>query len=407
MQGRSARKVEPISTIHRDETGLIDVQDLIARFSATEHAARADAYFAGMTDTDKVLRKPFFGIRETPANLQGAAAVLQLSRLFLGARVLDFGAGTGWFSRMLAMIECTPIAVDVSALALGLGRQAFDRDPLMAGLAVDWRPYDGAVLPLEDASVDRIVCFDSFHHVPDQAATLREFHRVLVPGGRVAFHEPGPQHSKSPISQFEMRQHEVIENDIVIEDIWVAAREIGFTGLELALTAPLVPVVTFEQYARMTGGDATLKDVAMVLKGLTDAAASLRIFAMTKGAVVHDSRDSAGLMGTVSMQLMPNDGETVQGHARVVNTGTAVWRASTPEPGGVWLGVKEPDNRVEVDAGRIWLSDAPILPGQVVEVDFVLPAPSTRPVRLAFDLVAEGVVWFETLGAVPVSFVVA
>ena len=368
--------------------------------------ARADAYFGGMTGDAKLLRKPFFGIRDTQANLYGAAAVLQLSRLFLGARVLDFGAGTGWFSRMLAFMECKPIAVDVSAKALELGRVAFERDPVAAGLSVDWRVYDGLTLPLADDSVDRIVCYDSFHHVADQAAVLREFHRVLVPGGRVAFHEPGPDHSKSPISQFEMRQHGVIENDIVVEQIWAMAEAIGFSGLEMALIAPYARVVTLTDYNRIIGGDATLKDVSAQVQGLTDAAASLRVFAMTKGAAITDSRAGTGLAGEVTVQLTQINGSVIRGRARVVNTGPAVWCASTDDPGGVWLGVKEPDNKEEIDAGRIFLSDTAILPGQVVEVDFTIPMPKLRPARLAFDLVAEWVVWFETLGAVPLVFVV-
>ena len=102
-----------------------------------------------------------FGIPETQANLHGMAEVLQLLRLFHGARVLDFGAGTGWFSRMLACLDCQPVAVDVSPVALGLGRSLFSRDPAMAGLSIDWRPYDGVRLPLDDGSVDRIVCYDS------------------------------------------------------------------------------------------------------------------------------------------------------------------------------------------------------------------------------------------------------
>ena len=385
---------------------MIDVKDLIAGASGAEHAARADAYFAGMTEADKVLRKPFFGIRETPANLAGAAAVLQLLQLFLGARVLDFGAGLGWFSRMLALMECRPIAVDVSRRALDLGRRAAERDPAMAGLSIDWRLYDGTVLPLDDESVDRIVCFDAFHHVADQAAALREFHRVLTPGGRVAFHEPGPEHSKTPIAQFEMRQHGVIENDIVLESIWAAAEPIGFTGLEMALLAPRVPVVPFDRYSRLLRGDAALRDAAAMVQALTDAAASLRVFAMTKGQAHHDSRAGSGLAGIVTVTMMDRQGATLRGRARVVNTGTALWRPSTNDPGGVWLGVKEPDNKHQVDAGRIWLSDAPIAPGEAVEVDFTLPAPASRPVRLSFDLVAEWVVWFETLGAVPVSVVI-
>jgi ubiquinone/menaquinone biosynthesis C-methylase UbiE len=342
---------------------LIDVKALIASLSNADHAARADAYFANIPDPPKLLRKPFHGIVETRANLHGAGEILQLLRLFRGAKVLDFGAGTGWFSRMLACIECEPVAVDVSARALEMGRLAFEQDPLMAGLTIDWRHYDGLTLPLDDESVDRIVCYDSFHHVADQAATLREFHRVLVPGGRIAFHEPGPHHSKIPVSQYEMRHHGVIENDIVVEDIWAQAQ---------------------------------------ALRGIEEAANSLRIFAMAKGEDVRDSRTTDGLAGTLAVEVTRNDGKTLRGRIRVANTGTTLWRPSRNETGGVRIGVKlleaAPD---EGDYGRVFLSATPVLPGQLLDVEFTLPVPRIRPATLCFDLVAEFVTWFETLGTKP------
>jgi ubiquinone/menaquinone biosynthesis C-methylase UbiE len=40
-----------------------------------------------------------------------------------------------------------------------------------------------AALPLADASVDAVFCHQTFHHLADQSRALREFHRVLHPGG--------------------------------------------------------------------------------------------------------------------------------------------------------------------------------------------------------------------------------
>ena len=42
---------------------------------------------------------------------------------------------------------------------------------------------DAEHLPFEDGSADVLTCCNSFHHYPHQAAVLREFHRVLRPGG--------------------------------------------------------------------------------------------------------------------------------------------------------------------------------------------------------------------------------
>jgi SAM-dependent methyltransferase len=42
-------------------------------------------------------------------------------------------------------------------------------------------------VPLADASMDAIISQEAFLHVPDNARALAEAHRVLKPGGRIAF----------------------------------------------------------------------------------------------------------------------------------------------------------------------------------------------------------------------------
>ena len=44
---------------------------------------------------------------------------------------------------------------------------------------------NSSVVPLEDASIDGVLMFLSFHHVQDKPAAVREIARVLRPGGRV------------------------------------------------------------------------------------------------------------------------------------------------------------------------------------------------------------------------------
>jgi ubiquinone/menaquinone biosynthesis C-methylase UbiE len=42
---------------------------------------------------------------------------------------------------------------------------------------------DSERLPFADASFDVLTCCNSFHHYPHQPAVIREFRRVLRPGG--------------------------------------------------------------------------------------------------------------------------------------------------------------------------------------------------------------------------------
>jgi ubiquinone/menaquinone biosynthesis C-methylase UbiE len=50
---------------------------------------------------------------------------------------------------------------------------------------VRWVRGDALRLPLRDRGFDAAVCTEAFHWFPDPDAALREFHRVLVPGGRL------------------------------------------------------------------------------------------------------------------------------------------------------------------------------------------------------------------------------
>ena len=44
---------------------------------------------------------------------------------------------------------------------------------------------EGERIPVDDAAVDRVVCKNVLEYVPDPAATIREFHRIVKPGGIV------------------------------------------------------------------------------------------------------------------------------------------------------------------------------------------------------------------------------
>ena len=45
-------------------------------------------------------------------------------------------------------------------------------------------------LPFENASFDAILCIDAINHLPDRLAVLREWRRLLKPGGRMLFTDP-------------------------------------------------------------------------------------------------------------------------------------------------------------------------------------------------------------------------
>jgi SAM-dependent methyltransferase len=99
-----------------------------------------------------------------------------------GLRVLDAGCGPGWYSTWLLDHGARVVGCDVSPKMIELARQRTgDRAELhVANLG---QPLDF----LETSTFDLIVSALAMGHIRDWAALLREFSRVLKPGGLLVF----------------------------------------------------------------------------------------------------------------------------------------------------------------------------------------------------------------------------
>jgi SAM-dependent methyltransferase len=118
--------------------------------------------------------------------LAAVAALARLARVGPGSRVLDVGAGLGGPARFLAWSR----ACWVTALERHAGRAAAAlRLTRLVGLAgrVAVVRGDAAALPFAAGRFDACLSQEVLLHVGDKLAVLRECHRVLVPGGRLAF----------------------------------------------------------------------------------------------------------------------------------------------------------------------------------------------------------------------------
>jgi SAM-dependent methyltransferase len=104
-----------------------------------------------------------------------------------GTRLLDAGCGTGQWAIGLARAGCDVTGVDLAPEMLRRARANADR----AGVAIEWREGDIGNLADPDASFDAVQCRCALQFSPVPAGVLREFRRVLRPGGRLFVAVPG------------------------------------------------------------------------------------------------------------------------------------------------------------------------------------------------------------------------
>ncbi len=392
----------------RDAPGMIQVQQLIRETSIEELNRRAEQYFAGLTSWDTQIAKPFATPGDSPPMLTNLAVLIQGMRLVRGLTVLEFGAGTGWLGRILTQLGCQVILLDVSATALKIAAEEFERVPAIGNRAEPrFLQFDGTRIDLPDQSVDRILCFDSFHHAPNPDDVLREFARVLVPGGIAAFGEPGPEHSLAPQSQFEMRAYGVIENDVDIHAIWSLAQTIGFADMRVAAFSGSPLFLRADEFEDLLAGGITADRLT---KKTRQFLSNVRTFFLDKaGSGAVDSRSAEALSCRVEARLVGPlvAGRSVRVHASVMNTGLAVWLPSE-QTGGVSLGCHLYSGGHLVELNHHWASiPEPPAPGQTTEWEFDLPPLPSGAFELELDCVARDVAWFGQLGAATTARVAA
>jgi SAM-dependent methyltransferase len=104
--------------------------------------------------------------------------------------VLDIACGAGGPAlRMASVTGCAVVGVDVHEQAIATACSlAAERD--LTG-RVEFRVVDASgQLPFASARFDVITCIDAINHLPERAAVLSEWTRLLKPGGRLLFTDP-------------------------------------------------------------------------------------------------------------------------------------------------------------------------------------------------------------------------
>ena len=96
-----------------------------------------------------------------------------------GCDVLDAGCGPGFWVRQFCQLGANVSACDLTETAVQLTKRHLE----FFGLQADLRQGNAEALPYDFESFDHVNCQGVIHHTPNAAQCIREFHRVLRPGG--------------------------------------------------------------------------------------------------------------------------------------------------------------------------------------------------------------------------------
>ncbi len=174
------------------------------RLALSKRRDKVKAYF------DELAGK--FGKQYVPGRSWKGLAEMLL-KLMPPMVIADLGAGEGTFSQLLAQRAARVIAVDNSEKMVEYGAQ-LAREHGLENL--EYRVGDMEALPIEDSSVDLAFFSQSLHHAQHPERAVREAHRIVRAGGRIAV--------------LDLLKHHMEEARELYADQWLGFSEVELSG---------------------------------------------------------------------------------------------------------------------------------------------------------------------------------
>ena len=323
--------------------------------------------------------------------------------------VLDFAAGTCWATEMLTRLGVRTVSLDRSVEMMRRGRERLTADSrLVFRESAAFVASRGQSLPFTSGSFDGVLCMNALHHLPSYAVALGEIFRVLKPGGRAVFSEPGTAHASAPHSVFRMREETVIEKSVSLPALHRLAMDAGFTRMRVV---PLRSsgLYTFDYSASAQDEQALHEIWEDTLKHTQKEHAR---FVLHKGGErpADTLLPAAELTGRLAADIVllhtapeVRAGAAFVDRLRVKNTGSVTWRARGRRFGGqTTVGLKVCDERGNVLREDLARTPLPrdVAPEEALDIEMhvVADLPAGSYV-LRYDMVVEGVTWFEFHGS--------
>jgi len=147
-----------------------------------------------------------------PETRERLAEIIKELAIKPGSRVLDVGTGTG----VLLPFLVEAVGPTGSIVALDIAEEMLARARAKNGdRNIEYVLGDITSTPFQEGTFDEIICNNTFPHLRDKSAALREMARILRPGGRVVICHPK---SREAVNELHRSIGGVVANDLLPED---------------------------------------------------------------------------------------------------------------------------------------------------------------------------------------------
>jgi len=164
--------------------------DLLSQRVRLDGHSHSEADLKQLYELIGISMKERFGavIDHNPCSVPSiTSTVLKMAQEITPCRILNVGMGGYPF----VDIELTKRGFAVTGVEYSSSLTALAREVSRhQGCEVECVVADGRKLPFGDGSFEACLCSETLEHVPDDAAVVREIHRVLKPGGTLLLTVP-------------------------------------------------------------------------------------------------------------------------------------------------------------------------------------------------------------------------
>ena len=109
-------------------------------------------------------------------------------RLVANKHVLDVASGEGYGSHIIAQYAQSVIGVDIDKTSIEHANKKYQKNNLQ------YIQSSCVKMPIDDASIDVVISFETLEHLAEQQEMLAEIDRVLKPDGILVISTPDKKH---------------------------------------------------------------------------------------------------------------------------------------------------------------------------------------------------------------------